>query len=50
MRLAQTFDEGTSFEISLSTLELWCKGWVSQNKQEVYSPLKLAAKVLTVNA
>lgn len=49
MRLAQTYNEGMSFEISLSTLEIWCKGWVAQNKKEIYSPLQLASSVITIN-
>lgn len=49
-RMTQVFNEGMPFDISVSELETWCKGWTSQNNEEQTSPLKLAASVTTINA
>jgi len=48
-KMSQIFNEGMSMDNSITELELWCKGWVSQNKAEIFNPSKLALSVSTLN-
>lgn len=47
-RMDQSFHEGLPFNLAVSELSLWCKGWVAKTHREESSPLKLAKSVTVI--
>lgn len=44
-KIDQSFHEALPFDLAVSELELWCKGWVSRNRSEISSPARLAKSI-----
>ena len=45
IKIEQSFHEALPFDLAVSELELWCKGWVSRNRSEISSPTRLAQSI-----